>query len=115
MAEERAEQLDHIADQLSILVGSKSSGITKASFWAGILLTILGMVVTITLTIGGLERDLNNHLSATDGHISSAQKKEITLNTQHRYDATRDKLDLIYAKNSDLEQLDRRVTKLEDK
>lgn len=55
------------------------------------------MVATGFLTLGSLQSDVINHIEKSKNHVTEIQKSEMVLNTQHRLDNTREKLDAIYA------------------
>lgn len=112
MSADKIEQLSQISDQLDTLIASKS-GVSPKSFWAGIGLTLAGMLATLFLTFGALQSDVHNHIDGV-GHITEKQKQEITLNTQHRIDFTRKSLDNLFATKNDLDDLEKRVDNLEE-
>jgi len=104
MAADRVNQLDQISEQLGTLIGAKS-GISKPSFWAGILLTIISMIVTASLSFGSLQSDLENHIGPNGAnlHLSSGQQQEMVLNTQHSTEYTRKNLDAIYVSHEEID------------
>ena len=116
MAADKVDKLDQISEQLGTLIGSKQ-GLSKPSFWAGILLTIITMIVTVTLSFGSLKSDLNNHIGPNGAslHLSEHQSTQIELNKVHGDQHTRTNMDAVYATDEELVRVNARLTKLENK
>jgi len=112
--EDRVDQLELISKQLEAILGSQNKGISSASFWIGVGLTIATMLASIFLAFGGLRSDVRNHINNKAIHLSEEQVRQIILNNEFRLEM-RKKLDEIYAKKTELLKLEQRITKLEAK